>query len=136
MMVIYPGDIRVFHLLRRSEVFVPASEEEATRFADAYVRELARRITPVIDILGEVFPRVAEAYRRADIAEPVTRIGIALDEYEDEPDAIVDEICLQTRPFDLKLNFRHRDELARFLQEYEAVMKSPGRLGGRSPRLR
>jgi hypothetical protein len=40
MMVIYPGDIRVFHLLRRSEVFVPASEEEKTRFTDAFVREL------------------------------------------------------------------------------------------------
>jgi hypothetical protein len=96
-MAIYPGDVRVFHLSRRSEVFVPASEAEAARFDAAYVRDLPRRITSMIEILDEAFPRAAEAYRRAEIAAPVARIGIALEDYEDEPDAIVDEICRQTR---------------------------------------
>src|SRR4051812_22418065 len=123
MMVVYPGDIRVFQLTRCWQAFIPASEAAAELFGDAAIRELPRRITPVIEILDEAFPPVAEAYRRAGIATPVARIGIVIDEYEDEPDAIVDEICLQTQPFDLKLNFRDRGELTRFLQEYEAVAK-------------
>ncbi len=56
MMVVYPGDLRVFHLTRRSEVFVPASEGEAARFYAAYDRELPRRIRPMIDVLDEAFP--------------------------------------------------------------------------------
>ena len=67
MMVIYSGELRVFHLSRHWEVFVPASEDEAGRFQDAVIRELPRRLTPLIEILDEVFPRVAEAYRRAGI---------------------------------------------------------------------
>jgi hypothetical protein len=124
MMIVYPGDVRVFHLSRRSEVFIPASEDAAELFGDAARRELPRRITPVNEILKEVFPPVADAYRRAGIATPVARIGIVIDEYEDEPDAIVDEICLQTQPFDLKLNFRDRGELARFLEAYEALVRA------------
>jgi hypothetical protein len=31
MMIVYPGDVRVFHLSRRSEVFVPASRSIAGR---------------------------------------------------------------------------------------------------------
>jgi hypothetical protein len=69
----------------------------------------------MIEILDEAFPRAAEAYRRAEIAAPVARIGIALEDYEDEPDAIVDEICRQTRTSDLKLDFRDRAALSRFL---------------------
>jgi hypothetical protein len=124
MMVIYPGNVRVFHLSRRSEVCVPASEEDATRFGDASIRELPRRITPVIEILDETFPRVAAAYRRAGILAPVARIGIVLDDYEDDPDAIVDEICRQTSACDLKLDFRDRAALADFLRQYEAVQRS------------
>jgi hypothetical protein len=82
MMIVHPGDVRVFHLTRRSEVFVPASEEEAARFDAAYVRELPRRIRPTIEILDEAFPRVAKAYRLAGIAMPEARIGIALEQYE------------------------------------------------------
>ena len=74
----------MFHLAHRSEVFLPACEKEATRFDAVYVRELPRRITPAIEILEEAFPHVAEACRRAGIAMPVARIGIVLDEYEDE----------------------------------------------------
>jgi hypothetical protein len=110
------------HLSRRSELFVPASEAEATRFGDAFIRELPRRITPVMEILDEAFPRVAAAYRRAGITAPVARIGIALEDYDDEPDALSDDICRRTSPDDLKLDFRDRGELARFLREYEALL--------------
>jgi hypothetical protein len=44
--------------------------------------------------------------------------------YDDEPDAIVDEICRQTSACDLKLDFRDRAALSRFLQEYEAMAKA------------
>jgi hypothetical protein len=106
-------------------VCLPACEEEATRFDAVYVRELPRRITPAIEILEEAFPQVAEACRRAGIATPVARIGIVLDEYEDEPDALTDEICRRSSsPFDLKLEFRDRGELARFLEAYEAAVRA------------
>ena len=49
---------------------------------------------------------------------------MALDQYEDEPDAVVDEIHRQTGLFDLKLHFGDRGELARFLHHYEAVVKA------------
>jgi hypothetical protein len=77
----------------------------------------------MIDILDEVFPRVAEAYRRAGITAPKARIGVVIDEY-DEPDAVIDEICKLTDSFDLKLDFDNRADLARFRQAYEAVVKS------------
>ncbi len=111
MMIVHPGDVRVFHLARRSEVFVPASEEEAARFDAAYVRELPRRIRPMIDILDEAFPRVATACRRAGVASPVARIGTALEEYDFEPDAAFDEIWQRTSIFDLKLDFQDRAAL-------------------------
>jgi hypothetical protein len=44
-------------------------------------------------------------------------------EIHGEPDATVDEICRRTLPFDLKLDFNRRTELARLLREYEMVMK-------------
>jgi hypothetical protein len=122
MMVIYPGGVRVFQLSRCWQVFIPASEGSATLFGDAWRRELPRRITPMIEILGEVFPPVALAYRRAGITAPVARIGIALEDYDDEPDALSDDICRRTSPDDLKLDFRDRGELARFLREYEALL--------------
>jgi hypothetical protein len=129
MMIVYSGNVRVFHLMRRSEVFVPASEDEASRFHAAFDRDLfdpkrPRCLRPTIDILDEAFSRVAAACRRAGIAAPVARIGIALDDYDDEPDAIVDEICRQTSACDLKLDFRDRVALAHFLREYEAVQRS------------
>ncbi len=78
----------------------------------------------MIEILDEAFPRVANAYRRAGIAAPVARIGTALEQYDDEPDAVFDEIWRRTSIFDLKLDFRDRAALARFLQEYEALVNS------------
>jgi hypothetical protein len=122
MMIIYPGDITVFQLSRCWQVFIPASEDSATLFGDAWRRELPRRITPIIEILDEVFPPVALAYRRAGITAPVARVGIALEDYDDEPDALADEICRRTSPDDLKLDFRDRAALGRFLQEYEALL--------------
>ncbi len=78
----------------------------------------------MIEVLDEAFPRVATACRRAGVAAPVARIGTALEEYEFEPDAVFDEIWRRTSIFDLKLDFRDRAALARFLQEYEALVKS------------
>jgi len=64
--------------------------------------------------------------RLAGIAAPVARIGIALEQYDFEPDAVVDEIHRRTSVFDLKLDFRDRGELMRFLRAYEALVRSPG----------
>ena len=98
MMIVHPGDVRVFHLTRRSEVFVPASEEEAARFDAAYVRELPRRIRPTIEILDEAFPRVAKAYRLAGIAMPEARIGIALCDSAWNKDPVFGVIGIQSGP--------------------------------------
>jgi hypothetical protein len=65
-----------------------------------------------------------EAYWRAGIAAPVVRIGTALEQYEDEPDTIIDEIYWRTSPFDLKLDFGNRGALAPFLREYEPLVHS------------
>jgi hypothetical protein len=124
MMYIYPGDLRVFQLSRRSEVFVPASEAEASRFHAAFARELPQRFRPMIDILDEAFPRVAAAYRRAGAGPPVARIGAAPGQYDSEPHAVSDEIRRRTSIFDLKLDFEDPATLARFLQEYETLVKS------------
>jgi hypothetical protein len=124
MMIVYPGGLRVFHRSRVSEVFVPASEAEAALFDAAYIRELPRRITPTLEVLDEAFPRVAQACRIAAIMKPIARIGIALEQYEDELDAITDEICKLTGMNDLKLSFVHRAELGRFLQAYEVLLIS------------
>jgi hypothetical protein len=131
MMIVYPGGLRVLHLTRRSEVFVPASEYDATRFYAAFDRELfdrelPRRIRPIIDVLDEAFPRVADAYRWAGIAAPVARIGIALEQYDFEPDAVVDEIHRRTSVFDLKLDFRspHPDAIGQ--QRLAAARSLPG----------
>jgi hypothetical protein len=122
MMIVYPGDLRVFHLSRCSEVFLPASEAEIECYDRAYLRELPRRITPTLEVLDEAFPSVAEACRRAGIMKPSARIGIALGEYEDEPDAVIDEICKLLGAFDLKLSFARGSELERFLQAHEALL--------------
>jgi hypothetical protein len=124
MMRIYPGDLRVFQLSHRSEVFVPAREAEASRFHAAFARELPHRFRPMMDILDEAFPRVAAACRRAGVGPPVARIGTAHEQYDSEPDAVFDEIRRRTSIFDLKLDFQDRAALARFLREYAALVKS------------
>ncbi len=129
MMIVYPGDVRIFQLTGRSEVFVPASEADAARFYAAFDRELfdrarPRRIRPMIEVLDEAFPRVATACRRAGVAAPVARIGAALEDYDFEPDSVFDEIWQRTSVFDLKLDFQDRAALARFLQEYGLLAKS------------
>jgi hypothetical protein len=126
MMIVYPGNLRVFHLSRRSEVFVPATEEEAAAYEQAYYRDLPQRIAPPLEILDEAFPRVAQACRAAGIMEPEARIGLVLDEYEDEPDAVVDEISTLTGVNDLKLSFARRAELDLFLCAYEALLPASG----------
>jgi hypothetical protein len=122
MMIVYPGDLRVFHLARRSEVFCPTTEEQVASYDRAYLRDLPRRIVPTIDLLDEVFPLIAAAYRRADIAKAKARIYNAPEEYEDDPDEIEAEIFKLYGTHDLKLYFHSRAELARFLQAYEALL--------------
>jgi hypothetical protein len=124
MVIECPGDLRVFHLARRSEVFCPTTEDEVDRYEQAYLRDLPRRIVPTIDLLDEVFPVIAAAYRRADIAKAEARIYNAPEEYEDDPDEIEVEIFKLYGSHDLKLYFHSRAELARFLQAYEALLPS------------
>jgi hypothetical protein len=119
-MYIYPGDLRVFQLSRRSEVFVPGSAAEASRFHTAFSRDLPLRFRLMIAVLDEAFPRVAAAYRRAGAGLPVARIGTAPELYNSEPDAVFDHIRRRTGIFDLKLDFEDLAALARFLQEYTA----------------
>jgi hypothetical protein len=93
MMIVRPGDLRVFHLARRSEVFCPTTEEQVASYDRAYFRELRRGIiVPTIESLDEVFPLIAAAYRYADIANAEARIYNGLEEYEDDPAEIVEEI--------------------------------------------
>jgi hypothetical protein len=127
MIVVYPGDLRVVRLTKRAEVFVPASEEQIAAFERAYLRELPHRITPMIDVLNEAFPRVAEAYRLAGITTAIACIGLAIDEYEDEPDEVLNEIIALTGAFDLRLTFRTRAELEEFLRAYEALLTTSER---------
>jgi hypothetical protein len=101
---------------------VPASDEEVACFDRAYCRELPNRIVPTIEILEEAFPRVAAAYRRAELANATARIGLVLDDYDDDLDAVLDEIVKRTGAFDLKLDFDKRADLDRFLQAYEASL--------------
>ena len=122
MMAVYPGDLRVVRFVNRSEVFVPASEAQIVSFYRALDRNLPRRFAPMIEVLGEVFPQVAVAYRRIGVTDPEARIGAALDEYESEPDAIVRQICSLTGVCDLRLTFRVRTDLERFLRAYAAVL--------------
>ncbi len=122
MMAVYPGDLRVVRFVNRSEVFVPASEAQIVSFYRALDRNLPRRFAPMIEVLGELFPQVAVAYRRIGVTDPEARIGAALDEYESEPDAIVRRICSLTGVCDLRLTFRVRTDLESFLQVYEALL--------------
>jgi hypothetical protein len=129
MMYIYPGELRVFHLSRRSEVFVPASQEDAARFYAAFERDLFETALPqrfrlMINILDDAFPRVGAACRRAGVLMPVARVGTTLLDYEFDPDAVLDEVWQKTGRFDLKLNFQDRTALARFLQEYATLVRS------------
>jgi hypothetical protein len=119
MMAVYPGDLRVFHFINRSEVFVPTSDEEVTRFYRVLHRDLPRRFVPMIEVLHEAFPSIAAAYRRIGVTQPDARIGSALEEYEDEPDAVVRPICKLMGTHDLRLTFRGRTELDCFLRVYE-----------------
>jgi hypothetical protein len=75
----------------------------------------------MIEALEEVFPSVAAAYRRIGITEPIARIGSALEEYEEEPDAVVRQICQLLGAYDLRLTFRGCDELDCFLRAYEEL---------------
>ena len=111
MMAVYPGDLRVVRFVNRSEVFVPASEAQIVRFYRALDRDLPRRFPSMIEVLGEAFPQVAIAYRQIGIIEPEARIGADLGEYENEPDAIVRQICSLTGVCDLRLIFRVRTDL-------------------------
>lgn len=124
MMYIYPGELRVFELSGRSEVFVPGSAAEASRFHTAFSRELPLRFRPMMDVLDEAFPRVAAACRQAGVWAPAARIGTAPELYDSEPDTVFDDIRRRTGIFDLKLDFQDRAALARFLYEYAALMKS------------
>jgi hypothetical protein len=125
MMVVCPGDLRLFHLARRSEVFCPTTEEQVISYDRAYFRELRRGvIVPTIELLDDVFPLIAAAYRYADIAKAEARIYNGLEEYEDDPDEIVEGILKLHGSHDLKLYFHSRAELARFLQAYEALLPS------------
>jgi hypothetical protein len=78
----------------------------------------------MIDILDEAFPRVAAACRRAGVWAPAAPIGTAPKLYNFEPDAVFDHIRRRTGIFDLKLDFEDPAALARFLQEYAALVKS------------
>lgn len=52
------------------------------------------------------------------------RIGTAPELYESESDAVFETIRRRTGIFDLKLDFDDPAALARFLQEYAALVKS------------
>lgn len=122
MHAIYPGDLRVFHLAQRSEVFVPTTEEKVAEYDRAYCRDLPRRIVPTMDLLDEVFPLVAASYRHAGIGTAHARISNAIEEYDDDPDDISGDILKLWGTHDLKLYFASRVELGLFLQAYEALL--------------
>jgi hypothetical protein len=105
MMYIYPGELRVFELSGRSEVFVPGSAVQASRFHTAFSCALPLCFRRMIDVVDEAFPRVAVACRRAELYES---------------DAVFETIRRRTGIFDLKLDFDDPATLARFLQEYAA----------------
>jgi hypothetical protein len=125
MMTIHPGDLRVFRFGDRAEVFVPASDAQIARFYRVRDRDLPRRFVPMIEVLEEAFPRIAAAYRRSGIGEPDARIGADLDEYENEPDAVVRQICKLSGVHDLRLTFRLQAELECFLQAHDALAPAP-----------
>ena len=123
-MDMYPGELTVFELSHRSEVFVSGGAAEALRFYTAFSRELPRRFRPMINVLDEAFPRVAAACRQAGVRTPVASIGTAPELYDSEPDAVFDQIRRRTCIFDLKLDFEDHTALARFVREYSALVKS------------
>jgi hypothetical protein len=125
MMMVHPGELRVFRFGNRAEVFVPASDAQIARFYRVRDRDLPRRFVTMIEVLDEAFPRIAAAYRRSGIGEPDARIGADLDEYENEPDAVVRQICKLTGIYDLRLTFRGQAELECFLQAYEELTTAP-----------
>src|SRR5690348_17001915 len=114
MMYIYPGELRVFELSGRSELFVPGSAAQASRFHTAFSCDLPLCFRRMIDVVGEAFPRVAVACRRAGVWAPTARIGTAPELYES--DAVFETIRRRTGIFDLKLDFDDPAALARFLQ--------------------
>jgi hypothetical protein len=120
MMYIYPGELRVFELSGRSEVFVPGSAAQASRFHTAFSCALPLCFRRMIDVVDEAFPRVAVACRRAGVWAPPARIGTAPELYESDSDAVFETIRRRTGIFDLKLDFDDPATLARFLQEYAA----------------
>ena len=71
-----------------------------------------------------MFPLIATAYRRADIANVAARIYNSPEEYDDDPDEIAGEIFKLHGSHDLKLYFHSRAELTRFLRAYEALLPS------------
>jgi hypothetical protein len=83
---------------------------------------LPHTIVPTIDLLDEVFPLVAAAYRRAEVADVRARINNAGDEYEDDPDDATSEILKLYETHNPKLYFARRGELARFLLAYEDLL--------------
>jgi hypothetical protein len=121
-MMAYLGDLRVVLFVNRSEVFVPASDVQIVSFYRALDRDLPGRFAPMIEVLGEAFPQVAIAYRQIGSTEPEARIGVVLDEYESDPDALVRQICSLTAICGLKLTFRTRTALEGFLRAYESLL--------------
>ena len=121
MMIVYPGDLRVFRFATRAEVFAPTTEEQIVRFYRVLDRDLPRRFVPNIEALDEAFPRIAAALRRIGCSEPEVRLGPVLGDYYDEPDALVRAICNLAGSYDLRLTFREPAELERFRQAYEML---------------
>ncbi len=121
MMIAYPGDLRVFRFATRSEVFAPTTEEQIICFYRVLDRDLPRRLAPMIEVLDEAFPRIAAALRQIGCSEPEVRIGSALDDYDDEHDALVRAICNLAGSYDLRLTFRESAELERFRRAYETL---------------
>lgn len=121
MMVVYPGDLRVLHFANRSEVYAPTTEVQIVHFYRAADRDLPRRFVPMIEVLDEVFPSIAAAYRQIGVTQPTVKIGSAPEEYEEESDAVVRQITSLVDNHDLRLTFRGRTELNRFLRAYEVL---------------
>jgi hypothetical protein len=130
MMVVHPGDLRVFSLVGRTEVFVPTDESEVASFLAALLPEAISHVR-VFAALEGAFPLIATAYRQVGVSEIEAEIGAILEHYDDEPEAIALEIATLIGAYDLRLTFRDRTVLARFLRAYEAMTTPPRRSGRR-----
>jgi hypothetical protein len=115
-------DLRVVRFVNRSEVFVPANDMQIVSFYRALDCDLPGRLAPMMEVLSEAFPQVAIAYRQIGSTEPEARIGVVLDKYESDPDALVRQICSLTAICGLKLTFRTRTALEGFLRAYESLL--------------